>query len=415
MTGGTQQRPLIYSGLLALAFSLVWVGRLLPGLLAEPLKLDLGLNDTQVGLLTGLSFGIVYALAVLPMARLADRMNRSFLIMVMLVLFGISTIAIGMVYSFLLIVILRLIVGACEAAMFPASISLVADSYSEERRHLAMTVYTSGIVVGLSLLVAAVGYFEQWNGWRGAFIMVGVSGVVVGLLVKLLFRDTRTPGAGHNQPPVIPVIKSLFRNPAFVHLTLGMTLYLVVDNVALGWTPAFLARSHERDPQWTSNFIAVGAGLLNGAVVLASGPLLSRLRQPAVILYILMGLFTGLFVIGFLVSNLWFASFVLACGMGLSGTITAILLSTIQSLAPANARATASALVLAPGVLFGAGGGPQITGFLSDLLTPRFGAEALRYSILIIISIAGIWACVHFMALLKAIRKKTEAAGIAPN
>lgn len=392
---------------LALCFGAVYTARLLPAVVGEPMKIALGLSDTQLGLLTGLVFGLAYGVCVLPLARYADRSDRRRLVAIALLVAAGATFAGGIAASFAMLVVARIMVSMAEAAVFPATVSMVADRFDEAERARAMAIYTAGIVFGLTAILWAVGQVSGL-GWRSAYYLTAGVLVVAAILVFVVVPKSEPRTADGQGRSIWAVLADLRRKRAFLHLAAAMTLYLLVDNAALAWTASFVERTHGFATADAVGVIALGSGLLNGLAVLLSSPMLAAVRRRGadaslLLLSAVLGLSTLCYTVGYALPTRFASLVALILALGLSGVLTALLLAAVQDLAEEDERTTAAALVLTPGVLFGAGGGPQIVGIVSDQLTPVAGANALATSLTAICAIAGVWAALHAVAARRTI------------
>jgi MFS transporter, Spinster family, sphingosine-1-phosphate transporter len=216
----------VFPAFLATCFGAVYTARLLPGIIAEPLKLDLGLSDTQIGALTGLVFGLAYGLSVFPLARLADRTERRWFITIAMAAAALATLGTGLATGFLALVATRLVLGVAEAAVFPASVSLVADRFKEAERARAMAIYTFGIVFGLSVILWAVGRVAEAEGWRAAFFVCSAFLGLGALAIPVIVRKS-------GGPQLVGVFSDLLA-PRFGTEALGVSL-LALCVVGGGW------------------------------------------------------------------------------------------------------------------------------------------------------------------------------------
>lgn len=413
MTVRNSRLDLPMAVLLALPFSVVFVGRVLPGLVAEPLRADLGLSDTQLGFLTGLLYGIVYLVAAIPLARIADRFDRSLLIGGLLVLFAVTTACGGFAAGFWTLMLSRVLIGACESGVFSPSIALLADKLPAGKRPWGLSVYMAGQVFAYSGLVLAVGFVTSRFGWRGACFAISAMAVAVAALVLGLVGDKKRPAPSTNPATFLSVLRMLRAKRSFIHLVVATALYLLVDSAAGTWIPAFLTRSFGKDLGSTSRFMALGTGIFNGAVVFAAGPLLSRVRRigargPLLAVLCATVLSTTGYVVGFSAASSALALPSLLLAMSMSSLIAAPLFSCIQELARAEYRSTAIALAVTPAMFFGAGGGPQLTGIASDLLAPHYGAQSLRWALTGMSGLFGSWVILHYWWALRTIDTDTE-------
>jgi MFS family permease len=391
-----------------------YVDRSALAILMQPIKLELNLNDQQLGLLSGLAFALFYSTLGVPLARLADKSSRLRLISICLVLWSAMTALGGWARNFTQLFLARVGVGVGEAGCVPAAHSLISDYFPRERRALAISIFQAGAVVGLSGGLFIVGLLGEKMGWRAALQIVGLAGVPVALLAYFTLREPARPTAGptHNEPAG-QALRALLQRPAFTHLMIAYSLSTICTSGMTQWMPTFLIRSFGMTiaevGAWSGMAGAVGGvlGLLTGGFAAAW---LVR-RDPRWELWLptlTYGIYIPLFILMMLspdpltaLTIKTIANFVAAIGGGVA-------LSTVQSFAEPNRRATAVSLVLFLSSLLGMGLGPYLIGAASDALEPTLGVESLRYGMLISVAIV-IWAVIHFwLAALRSAKDRVN-------
>ena len=253
------------------------------GILAERIKLDMQLNDTELGLLTGSAFGLMYAFLTIPMARLADRVNRTRLIAFALASWSLLTVCCGLAANFSQLILARMGVGIGEAGSQSASATLIADYFPPSRRGLAMAIFYLGVPVGgcIGLLLGAI-IGSRW-GWRAAFVAAGLPGLLLALAVFLVMRDPRQPVARD------PASRPLGDLIAAIHRLLAISSYrtLVVacisgataQNIASAWFPVYFVRVHHLSMIDTAFWMVVGIALGGTLGSIGSGMICDRLRH----------------------------------------------------------------------------------------------------------------------------------------
>lgn len=383
-----------------------FVDRQILAILAGPIQADLALSDTQMGLLGGVAFALLYSTMAVPLAWLADRTNRSWVITISLGLWSGFTALCSLATGFWSIFLARLGVGIGEAGGVAPSYALISDFYPSEKRARALSIYSLGIPIGSALGVMAGGYIAATVDWRLAFMVVGASGLLIAPLFKWLVRDpikkTATDEGVEAPLKFSEIVKILSRKKAFWFLALGAASSSMLGYGIAFWLPSLLMRSFELDLIETSRFF--GAILLIGGVVgvLGGGMLGDWLGTkdraafgyvPAVAFLLAVPFFAA----GIMSSSATIAFLLFLIPQGLAYVWLGPVLSAVQHLVTAETRATASALFLLINNLIGIGGGIFFLGALSDYLTPIYGDEGLRYSMLISLGFYVIAAL--FMAL----------------
>lgn len=393
-------------GLLCVVYVVNFVDRQVLSILLESIKRDLGLSDLQLGLLSGTAFGLFYATLGIPIARLADRFSRKGVIAVCLALWSVMTALCGSATGFATLLLYRVGVGVGEAGGSPPAHSMISDYFPPERRASALGVFSLGVPLGILVGFLAGGWLDEALGWRLAFVVVGLPGVALALVVALTLRE---PVRGHSEglvaahgeaPNAGVVIRYLWRMKSFRHVALGSALYAFVGYSSTTWLPPFLARSHGMSPGDIGTALALIIGIGGGIGVYLGGVLADRFGRgsPTGALRVPTWAMLLAFPPGFVVflsesTTLALAAFVIPAFLGLMYQAPAF--AVTQALATPMMRATASAVLLFVINIVGLAMGPAVTGALSDALEPRFGADSLRYALLIV-SVGLLWSALHF-------------------
>jgi predicted MFS family arabinose efflux permease len=362
-------------------------------ILLEPIKRDLAVSDTALGLLTGLAFVSFYTLASVPIARLADARPRRNIIAAALAFWSVMTSLSGLAASFLHLALARVGVGIGEAGTAPASQSMVADLFPPERRAGALSLLAASTPVGLMAAFMLGGWLNQTVGWRLTLVLAGVPGFILACLVWLTVDEPRRGSSEPDAPDTTlydlrPTLSYLASLPSLRLLTAGAGLNVFAGWALLVWSPAFLARVHGLPTTTAGAWLGLAAGLGGAAGALLCGLLAERLaRRDARWLLGVPSLTTLLalpFVVLFLTlptAGLALPTFfgVVFFGAALTGPITAV----IQGLAKVRMRAMAAALVTLAYNAIGVGLGPLAAGALSDRLAPALGTGSLRAALLL--------------------------------
>jgi MFS family permease len=390
---------------LLFAYIFNYVDRQIISILAVPIKADLQLSDTQVGLMGGLAFALFYSGLGIPIARLADRRDRVNIIAISVAVWSLFTALCGTVHSFAQLFLARMGVGIGEAGGVAPSYALIADSFPEQQRARALAIFLFGIPIGSALGIFFGGWIAANIDWRSAFLIVGLAGLPVALLVRLALADPRprVTGAAAEAASFGAAMRLLSRKPSFWLMSIGNGSGAIAGYGLLFWLPSFFRRSLGLSLFDISLFY--GAIVLVGGVmgIWATGWLGDRLGSrrpaayalvPAIAVFLAAPLNAG----GLFAPSLPFAFilFLVPNGLGLAwaGPVTA----AIQAIVPTNMRATASAGFLFFTNLLGLGIGTLLIGVLSDRLDAAFGEEALRYAILGALSFYMLGGLLYLMA-----------------
>ncbi len=395
---------------LLLAYVFNFIDRQIVGILAPAIKRDLVLTDTQLGLLGGLAFALLYTTLGIPVARLADRRSRVWIITVSLGVWSAFTAACGLAASFPQLFLARLGVGVGEAGGTAPAYSLIADYFPRAQRARALAVYSLGIPIGGALGILFGGLVASAVDWRFAFFAVGGAGLLVAPLLRLAvvdpLRGRFDPPADVPPPSLREVLRMLARKPSFWGLSLGAASAATLSYGLNFWLPSFFIRSFGLTLTQTA-WLFAGQLVVGGCTgIWFGGWLVDRLARnrpaayavvPAICFLISIPFYVAAILSPHILGAALFALVPQALGLVWLGPIIA----AVQQLVPASARSTASAAFLFVNNLIGLGCGTLFFGAISDALNIRFGAEALRYAILSGLIFYGISA-----TLLLAIRNR---------
>jgi predicted MFS family arabinose efflux permease len=395
--------------MLLLVYTFNFLDRQILGILAGPIKAELGLSDGQLGALGGIAFALLYSTLAIPLALLADRTSRTWVITVSLAVWSGFTALCGMAGSFMQLFLCRIGVGVGEAGGVAPSYAVIADYFPAHQRARALSIYSLGIPLGSAGGVLLGGYIAQTVEWRTAFIAVGIMGILIAPLFRIVVREPARPVQAADAVPVSAVFGILAAKRSFWFLALGAASSSMCGYGVAFWLPSLLMRSFGLDLIGAGQFL--GGLLLIGGVagVLLGGWLGDAMggRDKAYYAWVpavsyVVGM--PLFVVGVLSHSVTAAFALFLIPQALVYVWLGPVLTAVQHLVPAHMRASAAASFLLINNLVGLGLGSWAVGALSDALTPAYGAEALRYAIVAALGfylLAGL-----FMALAgKALRR----------
>jgi MFS family permease len=344
-----------------------------------------------MGVLTGFAFAAFYTCAGIPIARAADRGSRRGVIALGLGLWSAMTAASGLAQSFWQLAAARTLVGVGEAAGTPASQSLLADYFPPERRAAAFGFFANGIYVGTMLAFLLGGWLATHFDWRTAFLLVGLPGIPLAILVRASVRElprgaSETPGGDQSVVATREVFRFLRRRRTFVLLVASGSLLALPGYCMLTWGPAFLGRVHGMDRLAIGTALGVLIGVTGSAGAWLGGILADRLGRRDLRWNLRFPALATLCSIPFALAFLHLpgvAASLAAFGLFylLLNTYVGPTWSAVQGLVRLRMRATATALFLFVLNLVGLGLGPLVVGALNDLLAPRLGDAAIRWSL----------------------------------
>ena len=416
---------LAWSALAILAFAniLSYLDRIVINLLVEPIQADLGISDTQFGLLQGVAFGLFYTAMALPIGRLVDSGPRKPIIAIGVAVFSLFTLLSGLARNFTLLFIARVGVGAGEASVVPTAYSIISDMFPPERLGRAMSVFTMTAFIGIGLAyiaggfaIAAVaawdapGFIGELEPWRRTFVLVAIPGLLVAVLLLALKEPERRGGKDRPKAPLREVGAHLAgQRRALILVFAGFSMITMSGYASTVWTPALFIRAYG----WSAGEIGVAYGalylLLGPAGALLAGWWCDRMTARGVTEaplkvaawgYLGTGLFGGL------------APLMPTGELALAMFAPAMLMSTmpypmagtaIQLVTPNRMRGQVSALYMLVINLVGLGAGPLIVGIFNDALFT--GPSGVRYSLAWVNALA---APVAFALLLLAFRPYRE-------
>ena len=370
-----------------------FLDRQIVNILAEPISRDLGLNDTQIGLMTGVAFAAFYTLLGIPIARYADspKTNRVGLIAGALVVWSAMTAVCGMAQNFVQLLLARIGVGIGEAGCTPAAHSLIADMTEPAKRSSAMAFYALGIPIGTLLGMLIGGQLADIYGWRIAFIAVGLPGILLAIVVVRLISDPRRGvdgiAAASQAAPQLnsaQAFTEIIKSRAFLLLLAAGSAASFLSYGKTTWTTIFFQRTHGLSPGETGFWFGIWGGVagiigtwLGGWLADHYGKKNRRhvLTAPA----IGMALAIPFALASYNAADWRIALLFLMIPTLLNSLYYGPTYSSAQGLVPMPARAMASATLLFCQNLIGLGLGPLFFGMLSDLLKPMAGAESVRW------------------------------------
>lgn len=383
---------IVVLSILILAYTFNFLDRQILGILAGPIKQELGLTDSQLGLMGGLAFALFYTGLGIPIAWLADRWSRTWIMTGALALWSGFTALCGLAGGFWQLFLCRMGVGVGEAGGVAPAYSLIADYFPKDQRARALAAYSFGIPVGSALGILFGGLIAHAVDWRAAFIVVGLAGVALAPIFRLIVKEPprggmeSAPAAQAAPPASLRDLGRLVAKPTFWLISLGAAASSVCGYGVAFWLPSFFERSLGMNLVDRSLFL--GAMTLVGGVagVWLGGWLGDRLGKARPAYYLIVPAVAFLvalpcFFLAIQAKSLVLAFVLFLIPTGLNLVWLGPVITAVQHLVPASQRSTASACFLFVNNLIGLGLGTWFFGAVSDALTPRFGAEALRYAI----------------------------------
>ena len=395
-TPGKRYRSMVLV-LLTIVYGFNFIDRQIVGILAPFIQKDLGLTNTELGLLIGLAFAVFYTLVAIPIAWLADRYNRVNILSIALAVWSGFTALTGLAGNFMQIGLARMGVGIGEAGGSPPSHSIISDLYPKEERAGALGVYSMGIPLGIMAAYFATASLMGATGdevnWRRIFIFLGVTGVALAVVVRLVLREPLRGGmeldnhANIVQPPFLESLKSLLKIPAWWSMCFGIAFGSFVSYAFSAFQTKYVVAL---DPSFDFKTLVIVLGVINGTTY-AGGAFFGakladkwgakNIRAYGWLPAIAIGICLPIGIASFWVTTVWahlaFTTFfLLFLGIYLGPSF-----AIAQTLAPINMRAMSTALFFFILNMIALGGGPTFAGWLIDIFkADNADLQAMRYA-----------------------------------
>jgi predicted MFS family arabinose efflux permease len=405
---------------LTLVYTLSIADRFVMSTLTEPIKASLKLSDSGIAILGGTGLALFYVTAGLPLAYLADRTNRRAMVALAVGAWSLMTACCGLVQNFWQMLFARIGVGVGEAGGTPPSTSLVSDYFPWRRRALAMSVYSLGASLG-SMVGSSAGYASDAWGWRSAFFVLGVPGLIVAAIVWFTIREPKRGGLDEAPPTAQAgfdeTLAFISSHPALLHALLGAAVYTLWAWGLMWWTPSFLVRSHHMTLGDAGGALSMMYGIGGSAVLLLTMAISGAIanRDARAVPWLVAGailIATVPSIVAYYTESKTLSIAMLWVFIPLSYAPFGPTFALLQNLAPASMRAQVVATMLFCANIANLVIAPQAVGFASDLMTPSYGAEALRHA-LIPLAFVGFWAAWHYWRCAQTLAEGLRGAGNA--
>jgi predicted MFS family arabinose efflux permease len=376
-------------GVLTVVYALNFLDRTIFNVLIEPIKKEFALSDTAMGLLAGFGFVLLYSLIGIPIARVADRLNRRNIVALAFAFWSAMTFLCGMASNVTSLALARIGVGLGESASSPASQSIVADLFGKNERPRALGIFAIGTYLGIFLGYFIGGWVNQHYGWRMAFYAAGLPGIGLAAVLWLTISEPKRGAMAETFTPesLGATLRFLASQQSFVIVLIGFCLTTYTNYATAAWIPPFLARIHHLSSAEIGTYAGTFKGLAGMAGTLLGGLLVARisLRDDRWKLWapaIMSALAGPVFALCMLTAD--FATMVttLALTSFLVGFHLGPIFAIAQTVAKPSMRALASAIIALTATCFGQGVGPLAVGIVNDALRGDYGTDAIRYSLL---------------------------------
>lgn len=405
--------------ILTTVYVLNFVDRQLLVILQEPIKAELNLSDTQLGLLTGFAFALFYVICGIPIARWADQGVRRNIIALALTVWSAMTAICGLAGNYTHLLLARIGVGVGEAGGSPPAHSMISDIFKPKNRALALSVYSIGIYIGILIGFALGSRIAETFGWRLAFFVVGLPGIVIALVVRLTVRE---PIRGWSEgtekksiaaPPALDVARLLWTRVSFRHIAMAASLQAFLIYGIGNWFPSYFLRNFELSLSTVGTWMALTNGIGGALGSFFGGWMADKFGARDARWYLWTpGILTFLIVPVLLVAltsdSVLVALILTAPFHFLTAAYLGAVIAVSHSLVNARMRALTSAILFFILNLIGLGLGPLIVGSLSDIFATSGFKSPLATAMLICGVIGALWACLHYVLAARNIRADIE-------
>lgn len=409
-------RALVSLLILSAIVGLNTVDRNMLGLLLPQIQRDIAMSDTELGFLMGPAFVIVYSLAGVPIAYLADRTSRRNVIAAGLAFWSAVTAATGFTQAMWQLLVVRMALGIGEASNLAPTSALIGDMFNGRWRVMAMAVFSAGGPLAIMLFYPLIGWIAATHGWRPAYPVMGLIGLAVALLTLAVVREPPSEAPAKPAADEADFSKSaleILKSKSFLLLCASGVMVSINYSALLAWLPTFMLRVHGLDAEATGNLLGLykgGVGIaatIGGGIAvtwlmrfdrrwLAWAPMLFSLAMvPAQLLLLLAD------------QPVWWHVGLALETVGMQG-ITPALFALLITLLDSRMRATGAALYLLIFNLIGQGVGPLAVGALNDGPLAAMGSEAIRYSLLTAPLVIAVGAALLFLLSLTIVRGNDE-------
>jgi MFS family permease len=423
-TGGAEIKTPYSSGLyryyvlaiLTIVYVFNFIDRQLLVILQEPIKAELGLSDTQLGLLTGFTFALFYVICGIPIARWADKGVRRSIIALALTVWSLMTALCGLAGNYVHLMLARIGVGVGEAGGSPPAHSMISDIFKPANRALALSIYSIGIYIGMLVGFSVGGWLADAFNWRLAFFVVGFPGVVLAAILYFTVKEPirgwseGKPPASTDAPPITAVARLLWTRVSFRHIALAASLQAFLIYGIGNWLPSYFQRDFGLSLTTVGTWMALTAGFGGGLGSFFGGWLADKLGArdvrwylwtPASLTFLLVPVISVA-----LTSDTPLVALILTAPFNfLTAAYLGAVIAVSHSLVSSRMRALTSAVLFFVINLIGLGLGPLVVGALSDTFKANGVDSPLAMAMLLCGVVGSLWACLHYVLAARNIRE----------
>lgn len=391
------------------------IDRILPFILAESIKRELNFSDTQLGLINGIAFAVIYSLASLPLARLADRGASKQVLLWCVLIWSIMTGLGGFSVGFITLALSRFGVALGEAGGTPSSHALIAGNISEHRRGRALGIYSMGIPLGTMIGFGVGGWASDHIGWRVALFIAGGVGLLLVTLVMTFTEKTAIPSTSSSDSGnILSAGRELLSKPAFLWMFIGANFLGFAAAPFYSFTAPFLIRTHGL----TASQVGLSFGLLQGLMgiigTVGGGRLFdsalnrgaSRLLHPPAVVFSIAAIAT---IAGLLVPKGWMSIALFVPAMLAFAFLLPFAFGAGHLISGPGKQALSSSLLMIASGLLGPALSPLLVGMISDRVSAAYEVNGLRWGMMMV-PVASILSSIAIFIASKKIREHLSEA-----
>lgn len=387
--------------ILTLVYVVNYLDRQILGILLPQIQKEFALTDADLGLLGGTAFAILYATLGVPLAIIADRVNRRNVVAVSLAVFSFMTFISGYAMSFIQLLLARIGTGIGEAGTGPSINSMISDLYPPEKRASALSFYSAGLNIGLFVGFFGGGWIAEHYGWRNALVAAGIPGLILAVVLVMTVAEPRRGLADRmvddkSTPGVFAVAKYLWDLKSIRWLAIATALSSFGGYAGIFLIPKFLIVSHHMNLVQVSITLALLTGIPGAIGTYLAGVFADRWGKKDIRWYLYIPIIATFLSASFapifyLSSSTPVALAAAIVPVTMGATFVGPALAITQGLVPLRMRAQSVAILLFVLNMIGLGLGPLTIGYISDLLRPALGEDSLRYALMfsIVTGLAG--------------------------
>lgn len=407
-------------GILTTVYIFNFIDRQILVILQESIKADLGLSDTQLGLLSGISFAIFYVTVGIPIARMADKGVRRNIIAVSIAAWSFMTALSGAAQNFVQLLLARIGVAVGEAGGSPPAHSMISDIFPPHQRATALSFYSMGINFGILIGFILGGWINDWLGWRWVFVVIGVPGILWALVVRFTLDEPPRAFSGQagkviEAPPLKEVMHILWSRKSFRHLSVAAGLHAFVGYGVGQWIASFFIRSYNLTSTGeVATWLGLTVGIAGAAGTLLGGYFCDALSVRDRRWYVWLPAIATVAAVPFsltvyLLNNFYLALSIYIIPVFFGAMYLGPTIAMAHGIVSPRMRALTSAMLFFVLNLIGLGLGPLLTGMLSDLLRDTYGNESLRYALVSVV-LVYLWSTFHYLMAARTLREDLDNA-----